>query len=998
VRARLCKSHLLGEQAEEHRAMFSRQSESRFPVKEVVREVKDKEKVTSDLPQPQDELVASTERIDRCLDSEVHADDISDSSSVAGNSTASGGVSTTLSVGSTVRHRAEKENFAPVPRSRKSFQGSPRAPLETNSMERERELEVKDRIRNRKLCDELEEVREEQRVHKREIKDLSQQVSSKDKKIEELKKQVDHLTRERGEAFRRTAEAEEARNEKRKQLHDKEQELAAMKKKEEQRRQAVETTRKQFELQKKELESRAMRAEKENVTLKVQLEARKAGSEQQKVGSEQEDLRAERLACQILTGKLEQAEARAKCMEEECQHLREVQREGADRAQSQASHVEDQRQHSDAQIKALKEKLERADDRIKALEVDLETEKSEVVQLERRLATEKTTAGETEKEFERVRRQLSCPDVDARVRDAEDRAERAEIEVQKLTDWAEQQQLRELTAETNRLEELKRVRQDVLSQEEAARSGLIEDCKQLHRKLQEQESSFEAKLQGRLAEVEEKAKEERTDAAKLTGALEKEEEEANTCVCLWTRCQELEDKLKRANQEMQDLGRQAEEATRALEVQQTQNEGLRSMHEDELADVQEKVHAQLDALRADHEAALGARIADFDAQRDAERAATDQNVKALEDRCIAAKAKARDAQWRFLAEAVLVQESWECRDELWVQVKIVVSQWRRQVRWQEGDQKRLEAQEEELERLTAEIEREHEQHKKVQHDLHILQEVFQSREPELRRLQGMEAEYERQIWQLSDRMDGGHANPKQKIKLFQQIKDENNQLKEELKKKEKDIKKMEMELRKAHFYEAETSVLSEASAASGRTRATTPGAQRHQTAVTTPERKTPAATGSRTPGRTSHREHEREVLAGLADDRPGALQREKAEAQRQARANRRAADNAVQQYQHLKDIVETVLVTRGSRPEREGTCVSDCGTDQALFQRLRELMPPKKPEAPGSVTEGCSSGALADPKTPPKKQSAKVPSGSPSPPSDSPSPDEGLRLIEDLNV
>mmetsp|Transcript_109244 Transcript_109244/g.209991 ORF Transcript_109244/g.209991 Transcript_109244/m.209991 type:complete len:1137 (+) Transcript_109244:90-3500(+) len=511
-------------------------------------------------------------------------------------------------------------------------------------------------------------------------------------------------------------------------------------------------------------------------------------------------------------------------------------------------------------------------------------------------------------------------------------------------------------------------------------------------------ASFKAKLQRRLAEVEEKAKEERTDAAKLTGALEKEEEEANTCVCLWTRCQELEDKLKRANQEMQDVRRQAEEATRALEVQQTQNEGLRSMHEDELADVQEKVHAQLDALRADHEAALGARIADFDAQRDAERAATDQNVKALEDRCIAAKAKARDAQWRFLAEAVLVQESWECRDELWVQVKIVVSQWRRQVRWQEGDQKRLEAQEEELERLTAEIEREHEQHKKVQHDLHILQEVFQSREPELRRLQGMEAEYERQIWQLSDRMDGGHANPKQKIKLFQQIKDENNQLKEELKKKEKDIKKMEMELRKAHFYEAETSVLSEASAASGRTRATTPGAQRHQTAVTTPERKTPAATGSRTPGRTSHREHEREVLAGLADDRPGALQREKAEAQRQARANRRAADNAVQQYQHLKDIVETVLVTRGSRPEREGTCVSDCGTDQALFQRLRELMPPKKPEAPGSVTEGCSSGALADPKTPPKKQSAKVPSGSPSPPSDSPSPDEGLRLIEDLNV
>lgn len=954
--------------------MFGRQTESRFPVKDRDKGISKTESGALDVPSPKNDESPSVDALGRCMEMQGGIDDndskgedqCSDGGSVAGNSTASGGVST-LSVGSTMkRANSEKENFAPAPRNRKSISGrSPRTPAEL-----EREAEIKDRMQNQKLCDEVAEVQQELNRGKREIKDLSQQAAVKDRKIEELKRQVEHLSKERGEAFRRTAEAEEARNEKRKQLHEKDQELATLKKKWDSRSQGADTIRKTWEARCKELEARATRAEKEVLDLKArreapnrssqlasqqqqqELEARavRAEEECQRVkealkADEQQASRAVRAEeeCRLLKDKLER-------VEEECRHLRDAQSASqalsVEQATARASRREEQLQQChDAEVRCLKE-------RAQGLESDLDMEKHRNLGLERQLVAARTSAADAEKELALLRKLRPGDDVDARVLHAERRAEEAELQVQRLQDWKEEQQLRELTMDASRLEEIKRVRQDVLSQVDDARAGLIKDNETLHRKLQEQERTLEATVQGRMAVV------------------EKRELEARQ------RCQDLEHELDTVQQQLRDLTREAEEARCALEVQKSRSEGLQSMHDDEMTESQERAQSQLKALRAEHEAKLESRIADFELQRDAERAIRDQSDKDLQDQLAAAKLRAADAQWGLLTQASLGRQSAEHVDEFLATVKLTVSHWRRQVRYQDVDHDRLTMQEAELQRLSEECEALHDQNKEVQRSWQQAQQDLQVKEPELRRLQEREAEYERQICQMSDRMDGGHANPKQKIKLFQQIKEENLLCKEELKKKERQVKQLEMQLRKAHFFEAETSVIASTDAlATKKNRVTTPERRKQQ--ALTPDGKTSA--GSRG---ARDREHEREVLAGQLDDRPGALLREKTEAQRQARANRRAAERVEQQYQHLRELVERVLVTRGKSAERDGAGTLDCGSDQALFQRLRELISSSAAAPPAKATEGEAVEVPVEPKTPRTRSPAGTPVASPLPAGD----------------
>ncbi|CAK0807468.1 unnamed protein product, partial [Prorocentrum cordatum] len=145
-----------------------------------------------------------------------------------------------------------------------------------------------------------------------------------------------------------------------------------------------------------------------------------------------------------------------------------------------------------------------AESRLAAIASDLEDERQRSEELERRVAAHE--------ERERVLAAAAAcatprqESPDQRVSQLQAQLEAAEEEAQRLREWLDEQSLRELTAETQRLEEIKRVREDVGAQVEAAKKEVLNENKDLRVRIRELEKGPEGTVQVkvRLIELEKK--------------------------------------------------------------------------------------------------------------------------------------------------------------------------------------------------------------------------------------------------------------------------------------------------------------------------------------------------------------------------------------------------------------------------------------------------------------------------------------------------------------
>jgi len=507
--------------------------------------------------------------------------------------------------------------------------------------------------------------------------------------------------------------------------------------------------------------------------------------------------------------------------------------------------------------------------------------------------------------------------------------------------------LRELTAETQRLDEIKRVREDVTRQVEVARQEVVDENKALQQRIRSLESGPEgaAALRQRIEEQEQllqdrasSVKRAEAECADLESRLEAVRREATAAKA------ELGD----ARGALDEAARRTEEERWAFERRIAHAEAGASVAADEFAEERERLEAQVKALRVEMDTAMAVRAEESEASRAAERQAAAQREAALEEALAKSRCLGALCRWRQLAEASLHKPTSAQADETWREVLRAAHQWRALARGHERDGVLLGRQTEELERLDGEAEFLREQNRQVLLSLQQAQLELQWSLAETRRLQEREAAYEGDLLRLSERSAelAGHANPKQKIKHLMDLKAENNTLRGELKKTKQQVSQLEVQLRTANFFDTVSgSTLCDGNAGSGPGRCQTP----RKPVATTPGRQ-----ALQTPRKG---EPQRDPLFALAEDRPEAARRERAEAVRHARAHRRASERAAVEYQHLASIVEQVLALHPGRgsgassvansamptsgmvtPDARASEATGCSAEPGvLLHRLREL-------------------------------------------------------------
>lgn len=318
-------------------------------------------------------------------------------------------------------------------------------------------LESRPSVRHRselELVSQLDNVREDLR-HK------SRQIAVKDRKLDELARKNEELSWERKEAFRKLSEVEVERDSRRRQLYEKEQELGTLQRKSDNFRIAVDELRK---TDKREDEQSQI-----------------AAAESQRLCGVVKDLE-ERLAA--ANAQLEESAAKASVVD-------------ADVADD-ATRMSLSCNSSPAELL----KVERMEVRVQELELDLSQALETVTCLEQELASERARCATAvaqqphsihsepsshnpsalkDLELERERRAREKAEADA---------ESAQAELLRLSEWVDDQSMRELIADASRLEELDRVRRDVSRQVEEARGDTVEENRQLRRRIADLEQEL----------------------------------------------------------------------------------------------------------------------------------------------------------------------------------------------------------------------------------------------------------------------------------------------------------------------------------------------------------------------------------------------------------------------------------------------------------------------------------------------------------------------------
>jgi len=622
---------------------------------------------------------------------------------------------------------------------------------------------------------------------------------------------------------------------------------------------------------------------------------------------------------------------------------------------------EAQQRFGEAQYTKQQEKLEEAEGKARCLKRELEDERERCEDLERQV----TDLQERERAAMEAAQSIEAQRVEAirteglqdRLQRAEAQLEEREAEVRRYKEWADEQSLRELTAEAQRMEEIQRVREDVKRQVEAALREQVEENKALRQRNQSLEFGPEGSstLRTKLEEKEQRLESQQAahraaqaERADLEARLESAKKEATA----------LKAELGDSRGALDEAARTWEGERKEFERRIAHAEADASLASDELAEERERLEAEVKALRIQHETAMASRSEETEMSRAAEREAAAQRERVLEEALTKTRSLGALCRWRLFTEVSLNKHVGVQMEETWGQVRRAARMWRSLANGHERDGGLLQRQAEELERLDTECEALREQNRQVLISMQQAQQELQWSLVETRRLQEREAGYEGDLLRMSERSAelAGHANPKQKIKHLMDLKAENNTLRTELKRTKQQAVQYQAQLRTSHFFDSV--VLHEGGASAG------PAVGRCQT-----PRKSSVATPGRQPARTPGR-GDRDPLAALVDERPEAQRRERAEALRLQRAHRRAGERAAVEYQHLAVMVEQVLALQSGRAGGTGAAASTAVAsgavtpDQssseacsgaepgALLRRLRELA--------ASLTAGGGAGAGAD--------------------------------------
>lgn len=224
-------------------------------------------------------------------------------------------------------------------------------------------------------------------------------------------------------------------------------------------------------------------------------------------------------------------------------------------------------------------RVEEVEKQVKELTEDLAEERARNEVMERKLndleEQERSTRAtlETERQ-ERIRDTEIC-DLEARALRAEAEAEEARQMVERWKEWGDEQQLRELAAETERLERLKQVREDVSQQVEAARRELVAENRALQKRIAELENGSTAVS----AAASQASQASQVDPGpqkhpKVSRSLFEEQR-----LQLQNRCSEMESRAKAAEKKLAEAQAQVAEKHSLEEARKASAEKIASLEE-----------------------------------------------------------------------------------------------------------------------------------------------------------------------------------------------------------------------------------------------------------------------------------------------------------------------------------------------------------------------------------------------------------------------------------
>lgn len=633
---------------------------------------------------------------------------------------------------------------------------------------------------------------------------------------------------------------------------------------------------------------------------------------------------------------------------------------------------EETKRYGEAQYRELAERFEDGEAKVKAMGEELREERQHVEDLEARVAMQESELESRPSEPIQIR----DPEIELKLQRAEEELACTCEEVKRWKEWADEQSLREITAETKKLEEINRVREDMSRQVEEARKEVLEENKALQKRMADMERLTEevSRLKGEKENLELERADLETELGQLkrtaatVDTLKEQLEKVSASAAEDSQRAALgEASLDAARKELAEV-RQKCADQRDLEARLARAEADAAVASEELAEERERVDGQLRALRIEHETTLAVREEGFENARLAERETARQCQQELEEGMIKSRSRANATSWHLFVELAAQRHATAVQHAQWAQVRKAAHEWRKLAKGHEHDGDLLERQGEELTKYHEENEALVDQNRELMASLRNLQQDLQVSLVETKRLQDREASYERELERMSDRGAelNGHSNHKQKIKYLESLKDENNQLRQELKRAKQSAAQYEAQARASNFFESTGLAVEPVGARTPSRRGPSP-----HSGCMTPGRPSASVTQPMTPKRGDAYERERDPLAAYADERPEALRRERAEAVRHAKAHRRASERAALEYQHLHAVVEQVLfvASRGvasgdtstaqvptqlfKTPERPRG-MPNSGPADALFRRLRELS-----------TSFCARGEAQKAQTPP---------------------------------
>eukprot|EP00419_Tripos_fusus_P035816 CAMPEP_0172778294 /NCGR_PEP_ID=MMETSP1074-20121228/201833_1 /TAXON_ID=2916 /ORGANISM="Ceratium fusus, Strain PA161109" /LENGTH=1285 /DNA_ID=CAMNT_0013615225 /DNA_START=77 /DNA_END=3935 /DNA_ORIENTATION=- len=570
----------------------------------------------------------------------------------------------------------------------------------------------------------------------------------------------------------------------------------------------------------------------------------------------------------------------------------------------------------------MRSKVTTAEEKVEGTKRELRDERDRSEDLERRLAR-------AEEELAKAQHRAQEAEAIEDPKLFEQRALRAEEEVslkddklRRLQEWVDEQNLRELTAETERIKELERVRQDVTKQVSAARDEVVNENKALQQRIKELERvrqdvtkqvsaardevvNENKALQQRIKDLETGPDGAETLKLKLAEKEQELDEKARALAdadagqadldmqLKQMKCdlREKEEQVQTSQKNLEEVGRRAEEEKRTLDNRINHLEADASVVADEAAEEREQLETKLKAVKIEYETAMNTRADEEAASRAAERQAAAQQLHALEETLSQVRSTGAVCKWRLFSEASAVRQLVQASEADWRQVFRAVRMWRARASGHERDADQLARQGEELERLDIENESLGRQSRQMLLSLQQAQAELQWSLAEMKHLQEKEAEYEGQIMSASERNAAlaGHNNSKQKIKHVVSLKEQIDYHRLQNKKAHQRIKQLEALLRNANFYESLVTgagvnggELSDLACTPAPSRPATPSKQRNMLQLPV----TPGRPAPRTPMRGTDGDRERDLEKG-ADD---AARRARQEQVRYARLQEKEAE------------------------------------------------------------------------------------------------------------